>query len=184
MHLEQPAFGSKNGVDVHRNACPRRRNWCSSPPEYALTRFPKPRGLVFDQQHVVAAITTEQKMQGRITSQGGSFFDSVPKGADIYVLIRVVHDWPDEDVLSILRSCRKAMGAQAVLLLGERLLQPDFSYDEPAIYLIDVQMMAMFGLSRERSEIEFRNLLEQAGFSLRRVIATASPLSIIEAAPV
>jgi O-methyltransferase domain len=150
---------------------------------HILTRFPKPRGLVFDQDHVVAAITTEQTMQGRITTQAGSFFDSVPEGADTYILIRVIHDWSDEDALRILRSCRQAMGPKAVLLLGEQLLQPDPTQDRPATYLIDVQMMAMFGHARERSEIEFRKLLEQAGFLLTRVIPTASPVSIIEAVP-
>jgi SAM-dependent methyltransferase len=151
---------------------------------HILAKFPKPRGLVFDQDHVVAAVTAEQTMQGRITTQAGSFFDSVPRGADIYVLIRVIHDWSDEDALRILRSCRKAMGPKALLLLGEQLLQPDPAENRPAAYLIDVQMMTMFGLAHERREMEFRTLLAQAGFSLRRVIPTASPVSIIEAVPV
>jgi len=43
--------------------------------------------------------------------------------------------------------------------------------------------MAMFGRARERSEGEFRGLFDQSGFSLRRVIPTASPLCIIEATP-
>jgi O-methyltransferase domain len=148
---------------------------------HILAKFPKPRGLVFDLDHVVSAITTDEKMNGRITSQGGSFFDAVPEGADIYILVRVIHDWSDEDSLRILQSCRKSMAPHAVLLLGEQLLKPDPAQDRPAAYLIDVQMMAMFGRARERSEVEFRNLLEQAGFSLKHVIPTASSLSIIEA---
>jgi hypothetical protein len=50
--------------------------------------------------------------------------------------------------------------------------------------MIDVQMMAMFGRSRERSELDFVGLFDQSGFSLRRVISTASPISIVEAAPI
>jgi hypothetical protein len=46
-----------------------------------------------------------------------------------------------------------------------------------------MQMMAMFGSARERTEAEFRELLAAAGFDLLRVIATASPVSILEAAP-
>jgi hypothetical protein len=52
----------------------------------------------------------------------------------------------------------------------------------PAIdYLLDVQMMAMFGQARERSEAEFRSLFERSGLSLRRVLPTSYTVSIVEA---
>ena len=44
-----------------------------------------------------------------------------------------------------------------------------------------MQMMAMFGSARERTEAEFRGLLAGSGFALRRVIPTGSPISILEA---
>lgn len=149
-----------------------------------LARFTTPRGLVFDREDVVAAITPDDLMKGRIAAEGGSFFDKVPDGADIYMLIRVLHDWPDEDCLRILRACRAAMGAHARLLLGEQILEPDPARGRATGYLIDVQMMAMFGRARQRSEADFRCLLNQSGFSLYRVIPTASPVSIIEAEPI
>lgn len=148
-----------------------------------LARFTTPRGLVFDREDVVAAIAPDDLMQGRIAAQGGSFFDKVPDDADIYMLIRVLHDWPDEDCLRILRACRAAMRSHARLLLGEQILEPDPARGRATGYLIDVQMMAMFGRARQRSEADFRCLLDQSGFSLRRVIPTASPVSIIEAEP-
>jgi hypothetical protein len=99
------------------------------------------------------------------------------------MLIFVLHDWPDEDCVRILRTCRAAMGSHSLLLLGERMLEPDSARGRPTDYLIDVHMMAMYG-GRQRSEVEFRALFDQSGFSLRRVIPTASPISIIEAAPI
>jgi len=36
---------------------------------------------------------------------------------------------------------------------------------------------------RERAEAEYRMLLDDAGFTLARVIPTPSPLSIVEAVP-
>ncbi|BCG83117.1 methyltransferase [Mesorhizobium sp. 113-3-3] len=150
-----------------------------------LTRFSTPRGLVFDREDVITAVTPDDLMEGRITAQGGSFFDQVPAGADIYMLIRVLHDWPDEDCLRILRVCRAAMGGpQARLLLGEQILEPDPARGRATGYLIDVQMMTMFGHARARSVAEFRDLFAQSGFWLRQVIPTASPVSIIEAAPI
>ena len=123
-------------------------------------------------------------MHGRITAQGGSFFDDVPAGADVYLLIRVLHDWKDEDCRRILATCRTAMEADAVLLLGEEILQPDPARGRATSYLTDMQMMAMFGHARARTEVEFRNLLDLSGFSLRRVVPTSSAVSIIEAVPI
>ena len=151
---------------------------------HILTRFPGPRGLVFDRGHVVAAIKHEDLLEGRITAQGGSFFDQVPSGADIYLLIRVLHDWSDEDCMSILRTCRAATASSSVLLIGEQILEPDPARGRPVDYLVDAQMMAMFGHARERTVPEFRDLLEQSGLSLRRVIPTSSSVSMVEAAPV
>jgi hypothetical protein len=151
---------------------------------HILSRFPTPRGLVFDREDVIAAVTPEDLMHGRITAQGGSFFDHVPAGADMYLLIRVLHDWKDEDCLRILRTCREAMGPDAVLLLGEEILQPDPAHGRATGYLIDMQMMTMFGHARARSEAEFRGLFALSGFALRRVVPTASPVSLIEATPV
>ena len=151
---------------------------------HILALFRQPRGLVFDREDVVASLSTDDRMHGRIDVQSGNFFDAVPEGADAYLLIRVLHNWKDDDCLRILRACRHAMRAEAVLLLGEEILEIDPGRGQATAYLIDVQMMTMFGHARARSEGEFRALLDQSGFMLRRVIHTASPVSIIEGTPV
>ena len=148
---------------------------------HILARFPMRRGLVFDRQDVVTALTPKDLMDGRIAAQGGNFFEQVPNGADTYLLIRVLHDWKDEDCVRILRTCRSAMGPEGTLLLGEQILEPDPARGRPTGYLIDMQMMAMFGQARERTEAEFRDLLDQSGFVLTRIVPTRSPVSVIEA---
>ena len=80
---------------------------------------------MFDLEDVVRSIPPDGSMEGRIAVAAGSFFDGVPAGADIYLLIRVLHDWRDEDCLRILRACRAAMGPEALLLIGEQILEPD-----------------------------------------------------------
>ena len=148
-----------------------------------LARYPNARGVVLDREDVVAAITDEARAGGRLTTQGGSFFEAVPAGGDVYLLCRVLHDWPDDQALRILNCCRTAMGPNARLLVVEGLLHPDPTRGARAEYLIDMQMMAMFGNARERTEAEFGELLERAGLRLARVIATGSSVSILEAAP-
>jgi hypothetical protein len=149
-----------------------------------LSRFPGPRGLVFDRDDVIAAIPPDARSGGRIDVLGGSFFDLVPEGADIYLLVRVLHDWSDDDCIRILRNCRTAMTGSARLLIVEQILEPDPTLGRPAGYLIDTQMMAMFGTARERTESEFGELLQTSGLALARVIATTSPVSIVEVIPV
>lgn len=145
-----------------------------------LGRFAGPRGLVYDRDDVVAAIPESARMAGRITTAGGSFLDHVPQGADIYMLMRVLHDFSDADCLRILGNCRSAMQRGACLLICEQILERDTSRGNPMLYLLDVQMMAMFGTARERSEAEYANLLAESGFAFRRSIPTASQICILE----
>ena len=148
-----------------------------------LGRFPGARGLVLDRDDVVEAIPAAARLSGRIDAQGGNFLQGVPGGADLYLLVRVLHDWSDEDCVRILKNCRSAMPKQAHLLIVEQLLDPDPQHGRPTTYLLDIQMMAMFGSARERSREEFEGLLSASGFTAVRVIPTQSVVSIVEAAP-
>jgi SAM-dependent methyltransferase len=146
---------------------------------HILRRFPGARGLVLDRDDVVEAIPA--RLDGRIEVQAGDFLQRVPAGADIYLLVRVLHDWPDEDCVRILKNCRAAMPPKARLLIVEQLLDPDPQRGRPTTYLLDIQMMAMFGSARERSREEFERLLSASGFVAMRVIPTESAVSIVEA---
>ncbi len=148
-----------------------------------LARNPKARGLLYDREDVVRAIGPSELMNGRIAPTAGSFFDSVPSGADIYMLVRVLHDWSDEDCVRILARCRDAMRTDAVLLVCDQVLDPDPSRALPTSYLVDTQMMAMFGAGRERTEQEFADLLASCGLTLRALISTPSAVQILEVVP-
>jgi hypothetical protein len=148
-----------------------------------LGRFSDPRGLVFDRRDVVDAIPAEKLLQGRIGTAEGSFFERIPAGGDVYLMIRILHNWSDNDCLRILQNCRQVMGMDARLLIGDHILEPDSARGNPVDYLLDVQMMAMFGDARERTDAEYRDLLTRSRFRLQSVTATPSPVSIIEAVP-
>ena len=72
------------------------------------------------------------------------------------------------------------MERDARLLICEQILEPDPARGDPILYLIDTQMMAMFGTARERTEAEFRDLLTEIGFAFRRLIPTTSQIFIVE----
>lgn len=149
-----------------------------------LRAHPGVRGVLFDRPSVVEGAREFLGAEGladRCDLAGGSFFDGVPAGADAYLLKDVLHDWEDEPAVAILRACRSAMESPARLLVVERLLPPDAA---PAPgKLTDVVMLVLTG-GRERTEAEYRALLEAGGFALARVVPTGSPMSVLEARPV
>jgi len=100
----------------------------------------------------------------------------VPKGADAYTLKYILHDWNDERSVRILKSCRAAMTGKSRLLVIDSVIPPG---NEPGyVKLLDIEMLIIGG--RERTKADFAAIFGQAGLKLTRVIATKSPLSIVE----
>lgn len=111
----------------------------------------------------------------------GDFFEDVPMGGDVYILSQIIHDWDDERALKILQNCRRAMKDSSRLLLFE-LIMPSQVVAPCSAVERDLVMLVLTG-GRERTETEFCNLLEAAGFELNRIIPTIHSRSIIEAVP-
>lgn len=151
----------------------------------ALSAHPQLRGLVLEQAHVVPR--TEQRLMrtglaDRCHVVAGDIFESVPAGGSAYLLSRVIHDWNDDQAAQILRVCRRAMAADATLLLVERVM-PDFvetTARSRAATVSDLNMLVMTG-GRERTEAEFRALLTSTGFAVEKCIATDTVFSVIVA---
>ncbi len=153
-----------------------------------LAATPGLRGIVFDLPHVAERARgrlAELGLADRSTAIGGDFFQEVPQGHDAYVLKHVIHDWNDERAVTILKACRRAMGADAKLLLIEGVYPSriDQSPASQGAAANDVNMLVSTG-GRQRSESEFRALYEAAGFTLTRLIPTP-PLQtrVIEGVP-
>ena len=101
-------------------------------------------------------------LERRCTTTAGSFFEQVPKGGDAYLLRHIIHDWNEEQSLTILRHCHRAMTAQAKLLLVESVIPAG---NEPFFgKWLDVNMLVIPG-GQERTEQEYRELFKTAGFS-------------------
>ncbi|MGB8029888.1 MAG: methyltransferase [Terracidiphilus sp.] len=143
-----------------------------------LAASPKLEGVLFDQPQVVAV--AEKHLKGEVAARikivKGSFFNSVPEGADAYLLKRILHDWNDQDAARILGNVRRAIPANGKLLLLESLVDSPVN---PA-GLTDLVMLVIGG--RERTEADFRSLLESSGFSLRRIVPVG-PHSLLECQP-
>ena len=149
-----------------------------------LSADPRLYGVLADQPSVVTGATAlrTRTIADRCEVVGIDFFESVPEGADAYVAKHVIHDWNDRDAIRILKNCRRAIRHDGTMLLIELILKPANQPDLARFY--DLQMLVMAPGGRERTETEFRGLLGEAGFTLRRVIPTAGFVSIIECQPV
>jgi hypothetical protein len=141
------------------------------------------KGILFDSEQVIAAAGPHIWNKGvgdRRQSIGGDFFESVPEGADIYILKNVLHDWSDDRAVRILKNCRRAMDTQAKLLVIEVVLP--LSGDAAFGSLLDLNMLVMSG-GWERTKDEYCSLLKESGFCLTQVIPTLAPVSLLEAMP-
>ena len=150
-----------------------------------LAAHPHLRGVVLDRPHAMTfaeGVLRDARVLDRCECIAGDFFDSVPPGADAYVLKSVLHDWDDDRCARILASCRAAMVSGSRLWVIERVAP-----DVPAVTPLDqshafsdLNMLVSTG-GRERRESEFRSLLAGAGFALSRRIALTDTLQGLEA---
>jgi hypothetical protein len=146
-----------------------------------LAKYPSARGILYDLPHVVRdapPLIQKRGLADRVTIEPGSFFDKVPAGGDAYLLSHVIHDWSEEQCLTILGNCRRAMNPNSRLLLIEMVLPPG---DTPHPgKLLDMMMLVGPG-GQERTEQEYGELLAKAGLRLTRLVPTESPVSVVEA---
>jgi hypothetical protein len=114
-------------------------------------------------------------MNGSSLSEGISF-QTVPTGADVYILRWIIHDWSEAEAVALLGRVREAMKPGARLILLEELIPevPDFVLGK----WMDVLMLAITG-GRERTKNEYSELLSAASFELEDVVPTIGPLSIL-----
>jgi SAM-dependent methyltransferase len=149
-----------------------------------LQANPAARGILFDLPHVIATAGDAIAAAGlseRCELVSGDFFEEVPNGADLHLLKQIVHDWDDERATRLLQNCRRAIAPDGRLILVEMVIPPD-NQPSPAQGM-DLNMLVILG-GRERTEEQFRSLLEAAGFRLDEIIPTESPFSVIVATPV
>jgi O-methyltransferase domain/Dimerisation domain len=149
-----------------------------------LAANPPLTGVIFDLPNVATRATArlrELGLAGRCESVGGDFFKEVPSGGDAYLLKHVIHDWNDDRATEILRTCRRAMGAEAKLLIVEGVYPPriDQSDESRGAAANDVNMLVCTG-GRQRPEAGFRSLCDAAGFRLTRIVPTQTPVKVIE----
>ncbi len=145
-----------------------------------LQKHPALRGMLYDLPGVTERAKVSLQAAGvadRCQVIGGSFFESVPSGADAYLMRHILHDWDDEKATTILRNIHRAMKPDGRLLVIEGVIAPG---NEPSFgKLLDLTMLVIPG-GKERTEAEFRELFRAGGFELSQIVPTAAEVCVIE----
>ena len=150
-----------------------------------LSEYPSMRGIVFDLFHCAEGARknlTDAGVVDRCEFIAGSFFESVPTGADAIIMKSIIHDWNDERCVRILQNCRRVLTPGARLMLIDKVMPDKLEpgADDFFVVLDDLNMLRGPG-GCERTPSEFRALLAKAGFSMQRVVPTGR-YSVIEGA--
>ncbi|XP_052208241.1 xanthohumol 4-O-methyltransferase-like [Diospyros lotus] len=142
--------------------------------------YPHIKATNFDLPHVIA---TAPEYPG-VSHVGGDMFKSVPN-ADVVFMKEILHDWSDEHCVKILKNCRKAIPERTgKVILVEAVLKPEGEgmFDNP-VFASDLIMLAHSTGGKERTEAEWKQVLEKAGFMRYNIIQIPALRSIIEAYP-
>jgi hypothetical protein len=149
---------------------------------------PNVRGILVDRQGVEAAAArfVSEGLESRCVMIAADLKKTVPTGADVHLLKNVLHAYGDDDAITILKNCRSSLPPDGRLLIIEFVmpdvcLAPDRDLEFRA--MSDLNMLAVTG-GKERSALEFQELLDRAGFQVNTIIdVSGDPASIIDASP-
>ncbi len=157
-----------------------------------LAAHPGLTGAVFDTAEGLAEAPKRLAPHGldeRCSLIAGDFFRSVPEGSDLYLIKSILHDWTDDQAVTILSNCREVLPPGGLVLIVEPVLPQTVatSADADAVdggttYLSDLNMLVNVG-GRERTRRDFAEVCRRAGLSLTSVtpLAQAAPFSLIQA---
>jgi len=146
-----------------------------------LKANPQMREILFDMPSVIeggSKLLENEVVTARVEKVSGDFFQSVPAGADAYVMKHIIHDWDDEQSIKILQNIHSATNGNGKVLIVEMVV-PAGNEPSPA-KILDVQML-MFTGGKERTAKEYAELLDKSGIMMTQIVPTHSPMQIVEA---
>jgi hypothetical protein len=150
-----------------------------------VRRHPHLRAMLMDLPPVCEIAREDLTAAGvldRFTIAPGDLFNGpYPRGADAIVLSWILHDWSDSQCRTILRNCFEALPPGGVLLVSELVLQEDGT-QRPFGNIMNMHMLiACDPGARERTEAEYRGLLEANGFEQVKLTRLSGPRDLLVA---
>ncbi|RIB26790.1 O-methyltransferase-domain-containing protein [Gigaspora rosea] len=164
-----------------------------------LTRYPTMKGVLYDHSSVIEMSeklwsTNHKELLDRVQFFRGDFFINPAPPSDVYFLRSILHNWPDEQAIKILKTIHSAIPStnasssyhkapsnfKPKLLIAEILIDDRTQF--PLLYQLDILMMCMYN-GKERTKSEITELLNKSGWKLTKVTYCKGGFSVIEAVP-
>jgi len=146
----------------------------------ACEHYPDLRAVIFDlpeagplAREILAASTVADRVE---ILSGDFFVDQLPK-ADLYALGRILHDWTEEKVVTLLRRIFDRLPSGGGLLIAEKLISEDRAGPRWA-HMQNLGML-LYTEGKERTLSEYRHLLSDVGFASVNGSTTPSPLDAV-----
>ncbi|KAJ9550385.1 hypothetical protein OSB04_014430 [Centaurea solstitialis] len=138
------------------------------------------KGINYDLPHVVSVAGTSIGIE----HVGGNMFDHVPK-ADTAYLLKVLHNWTDEECIEILKNCREAIPKDTgkLIIVDTILGQKEEHAFKDLGLLADMMMMAYTSNGKERTLEEWSYLFHEDGFTRYTIKNIRAYPSVIEVYP-
>lgn len=148
-----------------------------------LTKYPQLRGVVFDQPHVVPGAEEVLRAAGvfdRAELAGGSYYEEVPAGGDVYTISHVLHQLSDAEAITVLTNIRRVIAADGRVVVIDPLI-PEGDVPHAGKFM-DITMLAL-SRGRDRTEAEFAEVFGKAGLKLSETVDLESSSSVVVAVP-
>lgn len=146
----------------------------------ACERYPQLKAIVFDLPQVIEtakAHIAKSSAASRVSTMGGDFFhDELPE-ADLFAMARILHDWPEAKIRSLLAKIYDRLPKGGGVLVAERILHEDKT--GPVSSQLQSLNMLVCTEGKERTLSEYRKLLEETGFRDVQGRVTGRPLDAI-----
>lgn len=120
----------------------------------------------------------KQNLSDRLKYISGSFFETIPEGADLYIMKAILHGKKDDISKTILRKCKTAMPNHARLLIIDRIISKDEYYVDACTN--DINMLNVSG-GKDRTLNEFKHLLSDVDLHINSTYRVSQSLFIIQA---
>jgi hypothetical protein len=142
-----------------------------------LQERPRLRGVLLERPEVARGVEIPMELSGRMEVLAGDLFEPWGIRANTIILARILHDWSDAEAVRILRRASESLAPGGRLYVVELVLRQG----DMAGSMLDLHMLVTTG-GRERTEEEFRTLLESTGWRLleQRALATVSQILVAD----
>ncbi|WP_419420969.1 methyltransferase [Legionella sp. D16C41] len=140
--------------------------------------YPSVKAILFDTPSVISQLNPDD-FPPSVELIAGDFLKEIPV-ADAYLFKGVLHDFNDKIMQQIIVNCAKQMPKTASLLIAEQVM-PDDEEPHPN-KTMDIVMMVLLG-GRQRTLIEWQNIIEPLGFQFEESYSTTSLFTLMKFKP-